>query len=111
MGIWQWEFMGAVLISFLGGGFFTVFSDSSLWKRLRVFYFLYTIFSIVEYFVVGNGIGEFFTAKCVGILAGIFFMAGLSVVFTRFLQHQSRFLGILCFLLGYRHLFSLLIVR
>lgn len=123
MTLFQWELIGALFVSVSGSllhfvycwsgkqrvvAFFSPINEST-WEHLKLLFFPSLLFSFLEYGFIGRSVPGFFTAKCLGILAGMFFIVGTFYLYTGIIGHHFLAADICVFLIGVEasHFFAL----
>jgi len=110
----KWEFYGFLFVAALGtlghflfdisggnnlvGKFFPV--NESTWEHLKLLFFPYVVFSIIEWFNIGKSYKSFATAKLWGVLAGMLFIVVSFYAYSGVLGKTVDFINILIFFIA-----------
>ena len=110
----RWEIAGFIFVVALGslghflydltgqnplvGKFFAV--NESTWEHLKLLFFPYVLFLLVEWFFAGKNYKSFAFSKTLGVLAGMLFIVALFYTYTGVLGRSVDFLNIIIFVLG-----------
>ena len=82
----------------LVGKFFAV--NESTWEHLKLLFFPYVLFSLIEWFYVGKNYKSFAFSKTLGVLAGMLFIVAAFYTYTGVLGRSVDFLNIVIFVIG-----------
>lgn len=110
----KWEIVGFIFVVALGsvghfvyewtgqnaliGKFFAV--NESTWEHLKLLFFPYVIFMIIQWFYVGKNYKGFVFAKLIGVLSGMAMIVVLFYTYTGVIGNSVDFLNILIFVIG-----------
>lgn len=114
MKIKTWHIIGTVFTVALGSllhfayewsGFNPLFAvvgsvNESTWEHLKLLYWPYAAFALFELWIYGKNTTGFFTAKALGILAGMAFITAAFYTYTGVAGADFAWLDILLFVLG-----------
>ncbi len=79
------------------GMFFPI--NESTWEHLKLLFFPYLIWSVIEYFLLGKLKGFIFS-KAAGVLAGMLSIVSIFYTYTGAAGESSEFINILIFFIG-----------
>ena len=110
----KWEIIGFIFVAVLGsighflyewtgqnaliGKFFAV--NESTWEHLKLLFFPYVVYTIIEWFGIGRNYRGFLFSKLLGVLAGMVFIVVAFYTYTGVIGYSIDFLNILLFVIG-----------
>lgn len=80
-------------------GFFSPINEST-WEHLKMLISPMILFSIIEYFLYGKNIQNFFSVRALSILIGMFLITSLFYTYTGILGNNYLIVDILIFILS-----------
>ncbi len=78
---------------------FTAVNEST-WEHLKLIFFPMLIFAIIEYFIIGKEVNNFFEAKSIGIIIGMISIVAIFYTYTGIIGNNFFLLDIITFVLG-----------
>lgn len=110
----KWETIGFIFVSLFGslghflydlsgqnslvGKFFAV--NESTWEHLKLLFFPYVIFMVLEWFVIGKNYKGFVFSKFIGVVLGLLSIVVLFYTYTGILGRSIDVLNIIIFVIG-----------
>lgn len=80
-------------------GIFSAVNEST-WEHLKLLFFPYVIYSIIEYFYIGKEYENFLTAKVIGLICGIVFIPTIFYLYVEIIGNHNVIVDILIFIFG-----------
>lgn len=80
------------------GKFFAV--NESTWEHLKLLFFPYVIYTVVEWACVGKNYHGFWLSKLLGVLSGMVFVIAVFYTYTGVIGYSIDFLNIIIFVLS-----------
>lgn len=74
--------------------------NESIWEHLKMLFFPYMLYAILEYVFIGKNYPNFITAKCIGVICGLILIPIVSTMYTSILGTNYLVLDILLFILS-----------
>lgn len=74
--------------------------NESTWEHLKLLFFPYIIYSIIEFILIGEEYKNFITAKTLGLLSGLAAIPIIFYLYTAILSDNYLILDILTFIIG-----------
>lgn len=74
--------------------------NESTWEHLKLLFFPYVLYTIIEYYYIGKNYSNFITAKVFGILAGLITIPVIFNTYTAILGSNYFILDILTFIIA-----------
>ncbi|HKM34215.1 MAG TPA: DUF6512 family protein [Lachnospiraceae bacterium] len=74
--------------------------NESIWEHLKMLFFPYMLYTILEYVYIGKNYPNFITAKCIGVICGLILIPIVSTIYTSILETNYLVLDILLFILS-----------
>lgn len=113
-GLFCWEIAGFIFVIVTGtllhfvynwtgqnrlAGIFSPVNEST-WEHLKLLFYPTLLYSIVEYFVIGNRFPNFIAAKTLGITVGMLVIVAVFYTYTGIVGQHYLWADILTFVLG-----------
>ena len=113
-GLFSWELSGFISVIVTGtilhfmynwtgqnriAGFFSPVNEST-WEHLKLLFMPMLLYSIVEYFAIGNYFSNFIGAKTLGIVLGLLVIVVVFYTYTGIVGQHFLWVDILTFVLG-----------
>ena len=82
--------------------FIALFSavNESTWEHMKLLFFPYMLYAILEYLCIGNGYSNFAAAKCIGVVCGLALIPILFYTYTTILGTNYFILDISIFIIA-----------
>ena len=74
--------------------------NESTWEHNKLIFFPFLVFTVIEYFTYGKNTKNFFAAKLIGSIAGMFTVASVFYTYSGILGTNYAIVNILIFILG-----------
>lgn len=74
--------------------------NESAWEHLKMLFFPYMLYAILEYVYIGKKYPNFITAKCLGVISGLIMIPIVSALYISLLGTHFLVLDILLFILS-----------
>lgn len=74
--------------------------NESTWEHMKLLFFPYMLYAILEYISIGNDYSNFFTVKCVGVICGLALIPILFYAYTYILGTDYFILDLSVFILS-----------
>ena len=74
--------------------------NESVWEHLKMLFYPYLAFAVIEYFIYGKGFRNFLPAKVFSVLAGMLLIVTTFYTYSGILGRHILFVDILTFMLG-----------
>ncbi len=74
--------------------------NESTWEHNKLIFFPFILFAVIEYFAYGKNAKNFFAAKLIGVLAGMFTVASFFYTYSGILGTNFAIVNILIFISG-----------
>lgn len=74
--------------------------NESTWEHNKLIFFPFLVFTVIEYFAYGKNTKNFFAAKLIGSIAGMFTVASAFYTYSGILGTNYAIVNILIFILG-----------
>lgn len=111
--LFKYEIIGFIFVSVFGTLFHFLYEwlnyskiialfcpvNESVWEHLKLLFFPYLIWTVIEYFLLGKK-ENFFFSKITGVLCGIVFLVSFFYTYNGITGSSGTFINILSFFIG-----------
>lgn len=74
--------------------------NESIWEHLKMLFFPYMLYALMEYVYIGNLYANFITAKCMGVMCGLILIPIVSTLYTSLIGTNYIAVDIILFILS-----------